>query len=166
MIKISKGKNTPLPDFFNFVSLECNKGSFSKNFFIKSINSIECLNNFSKNYKGLIECTKLAQFITKNSSHLEDIASPYEDFLLALKAYISAKDPRFVNIKYLYKFCRREGFPIKEDFASNLPPKLQDCFVNIINTPSDSCEVDSQDLEVIYKKLSLWLSFSCDIIYN
>ncbi len=166
MIKVSRNKNNPLPDFFNEISVECNKGNFGNNYFIKSINSIESLNNFHKNYKGLLECTKLAQCLIRNASHLEDFSPAYKDFVLALKAYITATDPRLVNIKWLYKFARNEGYPIKEDFAQNLSAQYQEIFVQIINTPSSQCNIAKEDIGFIYDKLSHWLNYNTDIIYS
>lgn len=165
MIKMSKSKHIPLPDLFNEISIEANKANSSNTYFIKSINNIDCINNFTKNYKAFIEATKLAQCLIKNAPHLEDFTSPYQDFTQALKAYINAKDPRIINIKWLYKLSKREGYPIKEDFATKLPLPLQNPFVNIIKLPSNSCEINNNDLDYIYNNLSIWINNQTDIIY-
>ena len=158
MKKIPSRKTAILPDFFEELSLKIEQPSSGSVFFLRDFESINKNLHLAQNYSAMMTAGEIAKFIIKNATHLESTQKLYTYLKSSLNA-LSHKDKHdIVHIKFLYAFVKSEGFPIKEDFYSSLPPHNQEVFSTLILTPTEQLSLDPNLTSKLLHLLQFWIN--------
>ena len=158
MKKIPSRKTAILPDFFEELFLKAEQPTSGSVFFMRDF---ECINknlHLAQNYAAMMSAGEISKFIIQSANHLESTQKLYTYLKNALNAFQHKDKHDIVHIKWLYVFVKSEGFPIKEDFYSGLPPHEQEMFSTLILTPTEQVFLESELTEKLLRRLQFWIN--------
>lgn len=140
--RVSKKSPSALLDLFDEADLMLESSSQGAASFVKETRLRTRLTEIGKSYDGLRLASSFANLVARNPIAEDGRASVYQLIGQALHAFAQSTRPDIVYLKSLYRFCRDEGYPLKQAWAPSLPPSDRAALTSILNRPVAEQTVD------------------------
>lgn len=138
-----------------------NQGSATS--FVKETRVLTRLTEIGKSYESLRLASTLARVVARNPIGEESRASVYDLLRRAFTAFAIFDRPDIVYLKSLYKFCRDEGYPLKQAWVPGLAPSDQSSLVLLLNRPLSDQTADPKVVERLHRGLETYLRRETEI---
>lgn len=154
----------PPPDLFDQIEANLKSSNRSKTRFLEEFRIIRSHKGLARNYASFREASAFTRTIWRNLVHAEHFEPLYQLSCDALAAFENGIRPELVHFKALYRLARNEGYPVKEDWWSNLPEQARDEVVTLVQTPVENHPIAEQAVSAHFRSLIHYLQFSTDIV--
>jgi len=162
--RATKKSNThTTPDLFDLGEFEIEVPGQGSATFIREFKLHHRFSNIGKSYHRLQCASRFAHTVSQNLQHAEHFDKIYSLCCKTFKALEDAPHPDATLIKSFYIFAKDEGYPIKEDWYTHLPPFLQHDATMIIKTPLVDLQLSPAEINNVLENLCIWLQSHTDI---
>ncbi len=170
MRKVSATKTSVLPDLFDQCSFELAPFGSDENadlFALKDFSVAERMEGIPKDYACFSAAARICLWVEKNGRYSENPKDFYRVIVGALEALNTGANADLVLLKFLYVFCRDEGYAVKEDFFPSLGSGDADILRLALKTPSkDLGSLKESDFARLLKRLEIWTAANTDILLS
>lgn len=111
----------------------------------------------SERYEAFEAASRLANIVLSNPVPDESIDDLFELLTKGLNSWENGMDPQATYLKCLYVYCRKEGCPVKEEWAARLPPVIRSLAAQVLNHPLQDLQVDAHDLKTLVANLEAYI---------
>ena len=133
-------------DLFDEAALIVEEPNQGQAVFIKEARILTRQTALGKNYETLQRAAALTQLVGRNPVAEESRAAIYDLLRDALRAFAESTRPDIVYLKSLYRFCRDEGYPLKQAWVPSLPSADRGDLTELLNRPVNA---QSADLKIV-----------------
>ena len=156
---------TSAPDLFDELHLQLENSSPGGAWFVKEVRVLEHHQAIGRSYEALAAASHFAALIARNPVHEESRLPVYALLRQAFAAFATSAPPGLVLLKSLYCFARDEGYPVKQDWAHNLPDELHRTAARLLNSPlAELTAEDARAVTPLQSRLEAWLSGHTEIL--
>ena len=135
--------------------IELKPGSFSG--FIKDAQVERKRTLLARNYESFKAASRLANIIVANPAHDENLVGIFDLLSKGLDAWESESNPHATYLKCLYLYCRHEGYPVKEEWAQQLPAGEKTFISQVLNLPLSELNEEKEALKQAIDSLELYI---------
>ena len=134
--------------------------------FVRDYRVIQRRESIGKSYRALQYACDFAGLLTKNVTHLPDLALVYQLTERSFNAFGDAKPPAIIYLKSLYLLLQGEGYPVRESWWPQVPNELRTAARELINqaAPEHAPIEQLNACELILQNLHSWLQRETDIL--
>jgi len=111
----------------------------------------------SQRYQAFEAASRLANIVLANPVPDESIEDLFDLLTKGLDSWESGMNPQATYLKCLYVYCRKEGCPVKEEWAARLPPAARSFAAKILNQPLHHLESDSTAMRNVVDSLETYI---------
>ncbi len=130
-----KANSASVLDLFDEASLIVEEPNSGQSVFVKEVRILTRHSTLGKNYETLRLASFFAKLVGKNPAGAESRASIYDLLRDSFRAFAETERPDIVYLKSVYRFCRDEGYPLKQAWMPILPATDRRELVTILNQP-------------------------------
>lgn len=164
--RISKKGVMAMLDLFDEAELMLESSSQGSGAFVKETRILTRLGGIGKTYESLQSASSLAQLVACNPIDEESRATVYELLRQSFTAFAESERPDIVYLKSLYRFCRDEGYPLKQAWAPTLTPSDHAALVSVLNRPLTEQTADLKVVARLQRGLEDYLRRETEIIFD
>jgi recombinational DNA repair protein (RecF pathway) len=165
--RISKKSTAYAPlDLFDEASLSIEEPSSSQAGFIKEARLLTRHTGIGQTYESLTLASKLATLIARNPVGEESRESIYELLRLGFAAFAASSRPDVVYLKSLYRFCRDEGYPLKQAWVPALPSADRAIVTELLNQPVNAQTAEPKTVARLVRRLEDYLRGETEFILD
>lgn len=164
--RISKKGATAMLDLFDEAELMVESPSQGSGAFVKETRILTRLTAIGKTYDSLRFASSLAQLVARNPVDEGSRAMIYELLRQSFTAFAESERADIVYFKSLYRFCRDEGYPLKQAWAPTLPPSDRAALVSVLNRPLAEQTADGKVVARLQRGLEEYLRQETEIIFD
>ena len=135
--------------------IELKPGSFSG--FIKDLQVERKRTLLARNYESFKAASRLANIIVSNPAHDENLIGIFDLLTKGLDAWESTSNPHATYLKCLYIYCRDEGYPVKEEWAQQLPSTEKTFIAQVLNRPLNEQGNETDSLKQAIDSLEIYI---------
>lgn len=135
--------------------IELKPGSFSG--FIKDAQIERKRPLLARNYEAFKAAARLANIIVSNPAHDENLIEIFNLLSKGLDAWETTSNPLATYLKCLYLYCRQEGYPVKEEWAQQLPSSEKSFIAQVLNRPLNEQGDETEPLKHAIDSLELYM---------
>lgn len=161
-------KSTPVAalDLFDEASLVLEAPPQGQAFFVKEARLLQRCSGLGRSYDHLRLASAFAGLVARNPVSEESRADVYALLGLAFNAFAGSDRPDIVYLKSLYRFCRDEGYPLKQAWAPTLPPADRAVLVALLNQPLDRQTAEPRVVARLQRRLEDYLRGETEILLD
>jgi len=156
------GTNAGL-DLFDEASLVVEEPNASQAVFVKEARILTRHIELGKSYDTLQKASALMQLIARNPVGEESRAAIYELLRDALRAFAENTRADVVYLKSIYRFCRDEGYPLKQAWVPALPSSDRAELTTLLNQPVSVQSADPKVVARLQRSLDHYLRSETEI---
>lgn len=132
--------------------------------FIKEARVSARLSAIGKSYESLQFACRLAGLAARNPVSEESRSAVYQLLTQAFTAFATAQRPDVVYFKALYRFCRDEGYPLKQAWLPTLTASDQGIVVALLNLPVAEQTETERTVDRLQRRLDEFLRGHTEIL--
>ena len=155
--RLSTSKISPVPDLFYDVEAVLNPMTGGYLHYLGEWRVLRSRSVIGSDYRRLEAAGALARIILRNARWLETFGNAGKVIRQALDALEKGVSPEAVWFKALYLLVHSEGYPVLEDWKSNIPALDRDAVDAVLNHPVESCDSVDQSLANWRQDLERWV---------
>lgn len=156
--RLSKKSASITLDLFDEASLQLEAPSAGgQAFFIKEARLLNRHAGIGRTYESLQHASRFATLVSRNPVPDESRSSVYDLLRQAFGAFATATRPDIVYLKSLYRFCRDEGYPLKQEWVPTLPAADRTMFASLINQPLADQAAAPKDVARLLRRMEDYL---------
>lgn len=156
------GTNAGL-DLFDEAALLVEEPNPGQAVFVKEARILTRHAELGKSYATLQKASALAQLIARNPVGEESRAAIYELLRDAFRAFAENARADVVYLKSIYRFCRDEGYPLKQAWVPALPSVDRAELVTLLNQPVSAQSADAKVVARLQRSLDDYLRRETEI---
>lgn len=160
-----KTQSNNLPDLFDIATIYLSPARQGKLFFLKEFQLNYRHTGISKSYSAFLYACRWTKLLSMNLSVVEHPEYLFSLTQKTLNALEFSPSPQSAYLKTLYLFARYEGYPIKEDWLTNLPIDLLNDVLSILRNPLDVQSLSVSKIETLIDLIQSWISQETDILF-
>lgn len=164
--RLSKKSTSPALDLFDEAALFIEVPPTGQAQFIKESRLLTRHTDIGRTYEGLKHASAFAGMVSKNPVPEESRASVYELLGQAFAAFASATRPDIVYLKSLYRFCRDEGYPLKQEWVPTQTASDRNMLATLLNQPLAAQTADAKDVARMLRRLEEYLRGNTEILLD
>ena len=164
--RISKKSTSATLDLFDEASLLLETPAHGSASFIKEVRVQTRLTEIGKSYENLRLASVFASLVARNPVAEESRASVYELVGQSFRAFARADRPDIVYLKSVYRFCRDEGYPLKQAWAPALPSDDRAALAAILNQPVNEQAAEVKLVARLTRRLEDYLRGNTEILLD
>lgn len=134
---------------------ELKPGSYAG--FLKDAQITRKRRKLAERYEAFEMASRLANVMLSNPVSGESIDDSFELLTKGLDSWESGMNPQATYLKCLYLYCRQEGYPVKEEWAAQLPETERAVTINALNRPLRNMQVVASELKNAIQSLELYM---------
>ncbi len=159
-------KSTPVDalDLFDEATLLVEEPVGGQTSFIKEARLLTRHIGLGKSYDALRAASSFATLVARNPVGEESRGNVYDLLRQAFAAFASSDRPDIVYLKSLYRFCRDEGYPLKQAWIPELPPADRSAIASLLNQPLAEQSLDANSVARLRRKLEDYLRGETEIL--
>lgn len=135
--------------------IELKPGSVSG--FLKEAQIIRRRTELAKRYRAFEFAARFAKLILSNPTHNENLDGIFTLMAKGLDSWEQGKDPASIYLKCLYLYCRDEGYPVKEEWAAQMPTDERTSIARTLNQPPQETADDPDAVKGAIDSLERYL---------
>lgn len=162
--RISKKSTSTTLDLFDEAALMLETPTSGGAAFVKEARVVTRLTEIGKSYDNLRFASALANLIARNPVADESRPGIYELLRQAFNAFAATTRADVVYLKSLYRFCRDEGYPLKQAWAPSLPASDRASLTEILNQPVAEQSAEPKLVARLQRRLEDYLRENTEII--
>lgn len=155
--RISKKSSSTVLDLFDEAELMVEIPGQGSASFVKETRLRTRLTEIGKSYESLRLACAFGNLVARNPIAEESRTSVYQLLSQAFNAFAQSARPDVVYLKSLYRFCRDEGYPLKQAWAPSLPPLERAALASILNQPVAEQTADPKLVAHLHRSLEDYL---------
>jgi hypothetical protein len=167
MQRVSK-KSTPVSslDLFDRVALTIEEPTQGQAWFIKEVRVLRRMTEIGRSYDALTFASRFASLVARNQVPEESRSAV--DALLgqSFEAFAHGDRPDIVYLKSLYRFCRDEGYPLKQGWVPTLAAPDQASVAALLNKPLTEQTADVKTVARLQRRLDDYLRGETEILLD
>ncbi len=136
----TKPGKQPLIDLFDEGEFRIEMKPSSVSGFIKDAQIARKRLDIAKHFPSFEAAARLAKIINANPAHDENLEGIFDLLTKGLDAWETSRKPQATFLKCLYLYCRQEGYPVKEQWANQLPADEARVVAHVLNSPLPDVE--------------------------
>lgn len=164
--RLSKKSNSTTLDLFDEAALLLETPSQGAAVFIKEVRLQRRLTEIGKSYEGLRLASTFATLVARNPVPEESREGIYQLLGQAFEAFAQGNRAEVVYLKSLYRFCRDEGYPLKQAWFPTLTATDRAAVASILNLPLAEQTTDSKTVARLQRRLEDYLRGETEIILD
>jgi recombinational DNA repair protein (RecF pathway) len=133
--RISRKSTSTALDLFDQATLVLEEPSQGQAWFVKEARVQSRLTGVGKDYETLRFASNFASFVARNPLSEESRPAVFELLGQAFQAFAETGRPDVVYLKSVYRYCRDEGYPLKQAWVPSLPPADRAILTEVLNQP-------------------------------
>lgn len=126
------------PDLFDEIEGTLEASGKSKALFFREHRVRTERHALARHYASFREASRFTRTLWRNLAHAEELPPLYQLSCDALDAFTRGLRPEVVHLKALYRFAKQEGYPVKEEWWTNLPAEDQERVAELLQTPTET----------------------------
>jgi hypothetical protein len=151
-------------DLFDQAALVLEEPTQGQAFFIKEARILTRMTEIGHTYEALVFASKFAALVARNSVAEESRASVYALLGQSFAAFGQARRADIVYFKALYRFCRDEGYPLKQAWLPTLPASDQALVTSLLNLPVAEQTAEPRVVTRLLRRLEDFLKGETEIL--
>lgn len=164
--RISKKSTSATLDLFDEASLLLETPAQGSAAFIKEARVQTRLTEIGKSYENLRLASMFASLVARNPVAEESRMNVYELLGQSFRAFARADRADIVYLKSVYRFCRDEGYPLKQAWAPTLPSDDRAALATILNQPVTEQAADLKLVARLTRRLEDYLRGNTEILLD
>lgn len=164
--RISKKSTSATLDLFDEAELMLETAGAGTAAFVKETRIRTRLTEIGKSYENLRLASGFAQLVARNPIGEESRSLVYELLRQAFTAFAYSTRPDVVYLKSLYRFCRDEGYPLKQAWAPSLATSDRTALAAILNQPVAEQTADPKLVARLHRGLEDYLRRETEILLD
>ncbi|MGF1448209.1 MAG: hypothetical protein ACFB20_02200 [Opitutales bacterium] len=158
----SSGKTGEAPDLFDEGECSLERARQGDGLFVKEFRLERRRGELARHYAAFQTASRLAAFFARNAPHLPETAAVLQLCRTALDRLGAGAPPAVVYLKTLVRFCQEEGYPVRQEWLTSLPPDLARNIAQVLPTPLDALPEELPDLSKALEHLEAWMRRGTD----
>jgi recombinational DNA repair protein (RecF pathway) len=152
-------KATPLAslDLFDLASVLLEEGGQGHVCFIKEARLLRRQEGIGRSYEALRHASAFATLVARNPVSEESRPAVFALLQQAFAAFSETERPEIVYFKSLYRFCRDEGYPLKQAWFPELPAHEREAAADLLNAPVAGQSIDPKTVSRLLRKMEDYL---------
>jgi len=150
-------------DLFDEASLLVEEPNPGQAVFVKEARIQTRHTALGKNYETLQKASALAQLIARNPVAEESRRAIYDLLRDSFRAFAENVRADIVYLKSIYRFCRDEGYPLKQAWVPELPSVDRGELVTLLKQPVGTQSVDAKVVARLQRNLDDYLRRETEI---
>lgn len=165
--RLSK-KATPVSalDLFDEASLVLETPTQGQALFVKEARILQRRSGIGRSYDSLRLASAFASLVARNPVAEDSRGDVYALLRLSFDAFANSERPDIVYLKSVYRFCRDEGYPLKQAWAPTLPPADRETLAEVLNQPLEKQSADARIVARLQRKLDDYLRGETEILLD
>lgn len=164
--RLSKKSTSVTLDLFDEADLILENPGQGPASFVREVRVITRLTEIGKSYESLRLASHFANLVARNPVAEESRAGIYDLLRQAFSAFASGTRPDIVYLKCLYRFCRDEGYPLKQAWAPALPSSDRTAIASILNQPTAEQTAEPKLVARLQRRLEDYLRAETEILLD
>lgn len=164
--RLSKKNISATVDLFDRAALMLEASAQGAAFFVKEARILTRLTEIGKSYENLRLASAFANLVAHNPVAEESRSSVFTLLGQGLTAFAATSRPDIVYLKCLYRFCRDEGYPLKQAWAPTLPPSDRAALATILNQPLAGQSAEPKLVTRLQRRLEDYLRGNTEILLD
>lgn len=164
--RLSKKPTSVTLDLFDEAALMLESSGQGTASFVKEVRVLTRLTEIGKSYESLRLASHFANLVARNPVAEESRAGIYALLRQAFTAFAGSSRPDIVYLKSLYRFCRDEGYPLKQAWAPTLPPSDRSAIASILNQPLAEQTAEPKLVARLQRRLDDYLRGETEILLD
>lgn len=170
MRKVSATKTSVLPDLFDqcFFELAPLGGDESSDLFaLKDFSVNARMTGIPEDYARFSAAARICSWAERNGRYCDRPAEFYKVITGALQSLNGGANADLVLLKFLYVFCRDEGYAVREDFIPSLEAEDAELLKIALRTPSkEMVSSEAPHFARLLRRLEAWAAANTDILLS
>jgi recombinational DNA repair protein (RecF pathway) len=158
-----KAAGNAVLDLFDEAALVVEEPNSGQAVFVKETRILTRHPELGKSYATLQKASALAQLIARNPVAEESRAAIYDLLRDAFRAFAENARADVVYLKSLYRFCRDEGYPLKQAWVPALPNSDRAELMTLLNQPVSAQSTDAKVVARLQRNLDDYLRSETEI---
>ncbi|HEU5081034.1 MAG TPA: hypothetical protein VFT72_17610 [Opitutaceae bacterium] len=164
--RVSKKSISTALDLFDEASLMLEAPPTGQAQFIKEARLLTRHTDIGRTYDGLLRASAFASMVSKNPVPEESRTSVYELLGQAFAAFATTTRPDIVYLKSLYRFCRDEGYPLKQEWVPAQTLSDRTMLATLLNQPLAGQIAEPKDVARLLRRLEEYLRGNTEILLD
>ncbi len=164
--RISKKNTSATLDLFDEAALILETSGQGPASFVKEVRVLTRLTGIGRSYDTLQFASRFAALVARNPVSEDSRTSIYALLRQAFTAFSRSERPDIVYLKSLYRFCRDEGYPLKQAWAPTLPATDQTALASVLNQPLVEQTAESKRVARLQRRLEDYLRTETEILLD
>lgn len=160
----TKKPNHYLPDLFDVANIHLTSPRQGTLFFLKTFHPILRHHNIPKNYSTFYYASYWIKIISMNLTYIDNLQYAFALTQKTLNAFDLSSQPHATYFKALYLLARHEGYPVKEDWLSQLPSAMFKNALSLLKNPLETQVLSIPIIESLIHHIHSWISQTTDIL--
>jgi recombinational DNA repair protein (RecF pathway) len=152
------------PDLFDDAQLVVETPTGGSIGFVKEARLVERRSDLARSYEALTRACAFAKLLLRNPLHDDSRPAVYRLLHEALAAWSTGERPEIVAIKTLYRLARDEGYPVKQEWWTELPTSERVAAAEALNQPLAEQTIDPPTARTLLASLESYLENRADLI--
>ena len=159
-----KANGSPALDLFDHAAVVVEEPLQGPSWFVKDARILKRHQEIGKSYEALSYASRLAILVTQNPVAEETRPAVFQLLSQAWMAFAESHRPEIVFLKALYRFCRDEGYPVKQGWLPTLTTSERDAVTSLLNQPLAAQTVDTKSAARLLRRLEDFLRQNTEIL--
>jgi hypothetical protein len=150
-------------DLFDEAALLVEEPNSGQAVFVKEVRLLTRYPTLGKSYQTLQMASQFATLVARNPSGSESRPVIYALLGEAFGAFATSGRPDIVYLKSVYRFCRDEGYPLKQAWVPTLRATERAAAIEILNQPMSAQTADAKVVARLQRGLDDYLRGETEI---
>jgi len=161
--RLSKQSSVTRADLFDYAEFVLEGPKSSGFYFVKEYALHTRHEGIGHSYEALKHASEFAEILARNSEHAADIPPLARLAQTAFAAWNTGVRPEVTAFKVLCLLAQNEGYPLREEFLTQLADADRAHAVDLLRTPLGEQTLERANAEALLESLRRWLKGFTDI---
>lgn len=118
------------------------------------------------NYQRLESAMAYARLLARNAGHLEDHQQLFDEAIQFFSVLEQTPHPEAALLKALYRFLRREGYPVREDWLRTMSASRYQDTLLVLKSPLRELNTPVETILSLLSSLKAWTTRETDLLLD